>query len=130
MGLKDLCDEMFSYMKTSQMDKLQSEAFGQLPEPVVLPRRAFQAHMAGRCNHLPLGRLAGRVSAVGIIPYPPGIPIVMPGERFGRDDQPWLRYIRSIAEWGEKFPGFEKELEGAEMIDGTYHIWVLEPDAG
>ncbi|PLR39906.1 arginine decarboxylase [Chimaeribacter arupi] len=130
MGLKDLCDEMFSYMKTSQMDKLQSEAFGQLPEPVVLPRRAFQAHMAGRCDHLPLGRLAGRVSAVGIIPYPPGIPIVMPGERFGRDDQPWLRYIRSIAEWGEKFPGFEKELEGAEMIDGTYHIWVLEPDAG
>lgn len=125
MGLQDLCDEMFDYMKNSQMDRLQAEAFGQLPQPVVLPRRAFQAHMAGECEHLPLDKLAGRVSAVGVIPYPPGIPIVMPGENFGDPTQPWLSYIRSIAEWGEKFPGFEKELEGAEMIDGKYHIWAL-----
>lgn len=126
MGLKDLCDEMFAYMKTSQMDKLQSEAFGKIPTPVKLPRAAFQDHMAGRCEHLTLDKLAGRVSAVGVIPYPPGIPIVMPGESFGAKNDPWLSYIRSIAQWGEKFPGFEKELEGAEFKDGQYHIWVLK----
>lgn len=125
LGLKDLCDEMFAYMKTSQMDKMQAEAFGQLPVPMKLPRTAFQDHMAGRCENLPLEKLAGRISAVGVIPYPPGIPIVMPGESFGAQDGPWLRYIASIALWGEKFPGFEKELEGAELIDGKYHIWVL-----
>ncbi len=79
-GLKVLCDEMFAYMKISEMDKLQAEAFSHLPTPVVLPRQAFQDHMAGRCELLPIDKLAGRVSAVGVIPYPPGIPIVMPGE--------------------------------------------------
>lgn len=125
MGLKDICDEMFEYMRASQMDRLQAEAFSQLPEPVTLPREAFQKHMAGNCEQLPLTQLAGRISAVGVIPYPPGIPIIMPGENFGAQDGPWLSYIRSIAEWGERFPGFEKELEGAEFRENEYHIWVL-----
>lgn len=126
MGLKDLCDEMFEYMRKSQMDKLQGEAFGKLPVPVMRPRVAFQQHMASKTDHVPIAQLAGRISAVGVIPYPPGIPIVLSGESFGADDEPWLAYIRSIAEWGEAFPGFEKELEGAELIDGKYHIWVLK----
>ena len=125
MGLKDLCDQMFDHMKTSQMDKLQAAAFGTLPVPVQRPRIAFQQHMAGKAEHLPIDQLAQRISAVGVIPYPPGIPIVMPGESFGADDEPWLQYIRSIADWGKQFPGFEKELEGAELIDGVYHIWAL-----
>ncbi len=126
IGLKQLCDTMFAYMKTSEMDKLQAQAFGHLPTPVTLPRQAFQEHMAGRCELLPLDKLAERISAVGVIPYPPGIPIVMPGESFGRDDEPWLRYIRSLADWGRHFPGFEKILEGSEQKDGCYSIWVLK----
>ncbi|TBL87312.1 arginine decarboxylase [Hafnia alvei] len=126
MGMKDLCDEMFAYMKTSQMDKLQAAAFSHIPTPVKLPRAAFQDHMAGRCELLSLDKLAGRISAVGVIPYPPGIPIVMPGESFGTTEQPWLQYIYSIAKWGKKFPGFEKELEGAELKDGQYYIWALK----
>lgn len=126
MGLQDLCDEMFNYMKTSQMDKLQAEAFGNIPIPVTRPRIAFQQHMAGKADHLPIDQLPNRISAVGVIPYPPGIPIVMPGESFGDAEGPWLKYISSIAQWGEKFPGFEKELEGAELIDGVYHIWALK----
>jgi arginine decarboxylase len=50
----------------------------------------------------------------------------MPGESFGAKNDPWLSYIHSIAQWGEQFPGFEKELEGAEFKDGQYHIWVLK----
>ncbi|EKN4697123.1 arginine decarboxylase [Yersinia ruckeri] len=126
MGLKDLCDDMFAHMKTSEMDKLQSEAFSNLPKPITLPRKAFQDHMAGRCELLPIEKLAGRISAVGVIPYPPGIPIIMPGESFGSQDEPWLRYIRSIVAWGDKFPGFEKILEGAELREGKYFIWVLK----
>lgn len=126
MGMKDLCNEMFAYMKTSQMDKLQAAAFSHIPTPVKLPRAAFQDHMAGRCELLSLDKLSGRISAVGVIPYPPGIPIVMPGESFGTSEQPWLQYIYSIAQWGKKFPGFEKELEGAELKDGQYYIWALK----
>ncbi|AHK20490.1 Orn/Lys/Arg decarboxylase N-terminal domain-containing protein [Yersinia similis] len=125
-GLKVLCDEMFAYMKISEMDKLQAGAFSHLPTPVVLPRQAFQDHMAGRCELLPIDKLAGRVSAVGVIPYPPGIPIVMPGESFGSQEEPWLRYILSITKWGQHFPGFEKILEGSEQKNGQYFIWVLK----
>ncbi|CRG49571.1 Orn/Lys/Arg decarboxylase N-terminal domain-containing protein [Yersinia wautersii] len=125
-GLKVLCDEMFAYMKISEMDKLQAEAFSHLPTPVVLPRQAFQDHMAGRCELLPIDKLAGRISAVGVIPYPPGIPIVMPGESFGSHEEPWLRYILSITKWGQHFPGFEKILEGSEQKNGQYYIWVLK----
>ncbi|WP_216597566.1 Orn/Lys/Arg family decarboxylase [Yersinia frederiksenii] len=44
-----------------------------------------------------LDRLAGRGSAVGVIPYPPGIPMVMTGESFGRDDELELLSIRGLA---------------------------------
>lgn len=118
-GLKVLCDEMFAYMKISEMDKLQAEAFSHLPTPVVLPRQAFQDHMAGRCELLPIDKLAGRVSAVGVIPYPPGIPIVMPGESFGSHEEPWLRYILSITKWGQHFPASRRSWKGPSRRMGN-----------
>jgi len=50
-----------------------------------------------------------RVVAVGVIPYPPGIPIVMPGENVGTADGPWITYLRTMQEYGHQFPGFAKE---------------------
>ena len=69
--------------------------------------------------------MANRVVAVGVIPYPPGIPIVMPGESLGPRT---VRGSRTCAlqEWGERFPGFEAELEGAEIRDGKYRIYCLK----
>ena len=52
------------------------------------PRRAFQRLMAGDAEKVPLDKMADRVVAVGVIPYPPGIPIVMPGENVGAADGP------------------------------------------
>ncbi|SFZ79507.1 Orn/Lys/Arg decarboxylase N-terminal domain-containing protein [Chitinimonas taiwanensis] len=125
LGLRDLAEQMFAAMKSNRMDQWQSAAFSQLPEPQVLPRRAFQQLMAGKAELLPLHQLAGRTAAVGVIPYPPGIPIVMPGENFGADDGPWLSYMRAMQEWTTLFPGFEKELEGSVLKDGVYHVWCL-----
>ncbi|MBS9432690.1 Orn/Lys/Arg decarboxylase N-terminal domain-containing protein [Photorhabdus hainanensis] len=126
MGLKDISDKIFGYIKKYEMDIEQKKSFSQLPEIVKLPRQAHLDHMGGRTEHLPLNELAGRISAVSVIPYPPGIPIILPGERFGDEHAPRLQYIRQIGEWNNKFPGFEKILEGAEMINGEYHIWVLK----
>jgi len=69
--------------------------------------------------------MANRVVAVGVIPYPPGIPIVMPGENIGATDGPWLTYLRILQEYGHRFPGFAKEVEGTEERDGVYHIYCL-----
>ena len=81
--------------------------------------------MAGNAEKVPLDALAVRVAGVGVIPYPPGIPIVMPGEEFGLRDGPWLTYLRLLQNWGRLFPGFGKEVEGAEEIEHVYHVYCL-----
>jgi arginine decarboxylase len=78
--------------------------------------------VAGNAELLPVDELANRVACVGIIPYPPGIPIIMPGENFGAVDGPWLSYIRALQE----LPRFEKEVEGTVVVDGAYQAWALK----
>jgi len=125
MGLKDLGDAMWAHMRENKQGHWQAQAYANLPEPKMTPRRAFQRLMAGEGEKVPLDQMAGRVVAVGVIPYPPGIPIVMPGEDVGPLDGPWLTYLRTLLEFGHAFPGFAKEVEGTEERDGTYHIYCL-----
>jgi arginine decarboxylase len=61
------------------------------PEPVLTPREAFFA----ADETVPLSRAAGRVAAEAITPYPPGIPLVMPGERLSADVLALLTALRS-----------------------------------
>ncbi|KGI68503.1 aminotransferase class I/II-fold pyridoxal phosphate-dependent enzyme [Mycolicibacterium rufum] len=51
------------------------------PDVVVTPRDAFFA----ATDTVALADATGRIAAEAITPYPPGIPLVMPGERLGRD---------------------------------------------
>src|SRR5688572_20134774 len=125
MGLKDLGNEMWTYMKEGRQGYWQAQAYATLPTPEMTPRRAFQLLMAGKAEKVPLDKIANRVVGVGVIPYPPGIPIVMPGENIGPADGPWLTYLRSVQEWGHRFPGFAKEVEGTEERDGGYHIYCV-----
>ncbi len=125
-GLKDLGDEMWAHLRKSRQGHWQAQAYATLPTPKMTPRRAFQRLMAGDAEKVPLGELANRVVAVGVIPYPPGIPIVMPGESIGPADGPWLTYLRTLQEYGHLFPGFAKEVEGAEELDGGYHIYCVK----
>jgi len=125
MGLRDLGDQMWEHMKKSRQGYWQAQAYATLPSAEMTPRRAFQQLMAGAAEKVPLDQMANRVVAVGVIPYPPGIPIVMPGENLGGMDGPWLTYLRILLEYGHRFPGFAKEVEGTEERDGTYHVYCL-----
>lgn len=51
------------------------------PEAVLTPREAFFA----ADETIALAQASGRIAAEAITPYPPGIPLVMPGERFSAD---------------------------------------------
>ena len=124
-GLKDLGDEMWAHLRNSRQGHWQALAYATLPKPVMTPRRAFQRLMAGDAEKVPLADMAGRTVAVGVIPYPPGIPIVMPGECVGSADGPWLTYLRTLQEYGELFPGFAKEVEGTQEHAGVYHIYCV-----
>jgi len=126
MGLKDLGNQMWEHLRKSRQGHWQAEAYAQLPRPDLKPRQAFQRCMAGDVEHVPVSEMAGRVVTVGVIPYPPGIPIVMPGENVGPADGPWLTYLRILQEYGHRFPGFAKEVEGAEEHDGVYQVLCLK----
>ena len=126
MGLKDLGDQMWAHLRKSRQGHWQAQAYASLPNPEMTPRRAFQQLMAGDAEKVPLPELANRVVGVGVIPYPPGIPIVMPGENIGPADGPWLTYLRTLQEYGHRFPGFAKEVEGAEEHEGVYHVYCLK----
>jgi arginine/lysine/ornithine decarboxylase len=52
-------------------------------QPEMTPREAFQFRNSPDLEALPLDEAADCVIAHGIIPYPPGIPLVMPGENIG-----------------------------------------------
>ena len=125
-GLKDLGNEMWEHLRKSRQGHWQAQAYATLPKPEMTPRRAFQRFMAGDAEKLPLAEMANRVVAVGVIPYPPGIPIVMPGESVGPADGPWLTYLRTVQEYGHRFPGFAKEVEGTEERDGTYYVYCVK----
>jgi arginine decarboxylase len=127
-GLKDLGDEMWAHLRKSRQGHWQAQAYATLPEPKMTPRRAFQRLMAGDAEKVPLDEIANRVVGVGVIPYPPGIPIVMPGESIGPADGPWVKYLRTLQEYGHLFPGFAKEVEGAEEHEGSYHVYCVKAE--
>ena len=59
------------------------------PERVLSPRQALFAPV----ETLPLADCLGRVAAGQLAPYPPGIPVVAPGERIGKKE---LSYFAQI----------------------------------
>lgn len=54
----------------------------------MLPRDAFFA----TADHVPFTQAVGRVAAEMISPYPPGVPVIAPGEVIS---EPVLRYLRT-----------------------------------
>jgi arginine/lysine/ornithine decarboxylase len=59
-----------------------------------------------------LADLTERVAAVMVVPYPPGIPIVMPGERFSAGTSMIVDYLKVLEAFDNEFPGFETEVHG------------------
>ncbi|MGN0704684.1 MAG: aminotransferase class I/II-fold pyridoxal phosphate-dependent enzyme [Lentihominibacter sp.] len=57
---------------------------------------------------VPVDECEGRVCASSVIPYPPGIPFLCPGEKIGREE---IEYIRALREKGEKVIGISENME-------------------
>jgi arginine decarboxylase len=70
-----------------------------------------------------IDRLEGRITAVLLTPYPPGIPLLIPGERFNKTIVQYLKFAR---EFNASFPGFETDIHGLteQMVDGQLQMFV------
>ena len=121
-GIRDLGEEMFDHLRKFRPDARLNDAFETLPVPAMTPRQAYMNGVKGNTELVPAEKLAGRIAANALIPYPPGIPMVISGERFGGENNPHIAYLRSLEAWDERFPGFEHVTEGATVINGVYHV--------
>jgi arginine decarboxylase len=126
LGLRDLADQMFAMLKETRQTHWLAEAFSTLPRPVMTPSAAYQHLIRAEIEHVPLDKLANRVLATSVVPYPPGIPMLMPGEATGASDGPYLSYLRALWSWDRRFPGFGHDTHGVESRDGVYHVQCLK----
>ena len=126
MGLRDLADQMFAMLKETRQTHWLAEAFSTLPRLVMTPSAAYQQLIRNQIEHVPLDKLADRVLATSVVPYPPGIPMLMPGEATGADDGPYLSYLRALASWDHRFPGFGHDTHGVENRGGAYYVQCLK----
>lgn len=126
MGLRDLGSKMFVYLQKNNPGGQLNQAYEQLPAVMMSPRDAYQEIVANRVEAVPLDKLAGRIAANSIIPYPPGIPMLLSGESFGDKNSPHIGYLHSLQAWDSEFPGFEHETEGTEIIDGQYYVMCVK----
>jgi arginine decarboxylase len=126
VGMRDLGDELFEYLRKNRPAEVLNAAYETLPAADMTPREAYQHLVTGDIELVPSGKLAGRTAANAVMPYPPGIPMLMSGENFGKAGSPQIEYLKSMQEREKQFPGFAGVIEGAEMIDGVYHVLCVK----
>lgn len=82
------------------------KAFSILPEPAVTYADAYMKMVRGEFFELVPRQpaMGDRIVATGIYPYPPGIPILAPGERAGSIHGPIIEYLASLEEFDNSFP--------------------------
>ncbi len=113
-GLRDLCQRIHEVYKSHDVARLTTEMYLSDMQPAMKPSDAF-AKMAHReIERVAIDDLEGRVTAILLTPYPPGIPLLIPGERFNKTIVDYLKFVRSF---NEQFPGFETDCHGLVKAD-------------
>ena len=112
MGLKDLCEQVHQVYKDDNVPKAQRDMYTTLPEMALRPADAYDKLVRGQVESVEIDKLMGRTLAVMLVPYPPGIPLIMPGERVTKATKSIQDYLLYAREFDRKFPGFETDIHG------------------
>jgi arginine/lysine/ornithine decarboxylase len=124
MGLADLCHHIHQLYAKFDIARLTTEVYLSDLVPAMKPSDAY-AHIALRkTERVEIDHLEGRVSVGMVTPYPPGIPLLIPGEVFNKKVVDYLKFSR---EFNAKCPGFETDIHGlvGEVgADGKTHYFA------
>ncbi|HLP98825.1 MAG TPA: arginine/lysine/ornithine decarboxylase [Sideroxyarcus sp.] len=123
IGLRDLCDQIHGIYKSNDVARLTTEMYLSDMVPAMKPSDAFAKMAHGEIERVSIDELEGRITAVLLTPYPPGIPLLIPGERFNKTIVDYLKFAR---DFNRKFPGFETDIHGlvAEKNNGERVYYV------
>ncbi len=109
VGLRDLCQQIHDMYKANDVARVTTEMYLSDMQPAMKPSDAFACMAHRDIDRVEIDQLEGRVTSVLLTPYPPGIPLLIPGERFNRTIVQYLQFARSF---NERFPGFETDIHG------------------
>ena len=130
-SLRKICNEMHQFYKNANVKELQRLCFraSSFPELAMSPKDAYEALVANDVDYVPLEDIKDRISATLALIYPPGIGVVLPGERWDERAKPMLDYFLTFQESFNRFPGFNYEVQGVyqEKVDGRikFHTYVV-----
>jgi arginine decarboxylase len=109
MGLRDLCQHVHDLYAKYDIARLTTEMYLSDLQPSMTPSEAY-AHIARRkTDRVEIDHLEGRITVGLVTPYPPGIPLLIPGEVFNKRIVDYLKFNREFA---KECPGFETDIHG------------------
>ncbi|KJK25701.1 Orn/Lys/Arg decarboxylase N-terminal domain-containing protein [Cupriavidus sp. 2MCAB6] len=125
LGLRDLCDAIHSVYKANDVARVTTEMYLSDMEPAMKPSDAWAMMAHREIERVAVDELEGRVTAILLTPYPPGIPLLIPGERFNRIIVQYLKFAR---DFNKLFPGFETDIHGLveEEVEGGGKAYFVD----
>ncbi len=109
VGLRDLCTQIHGVYKANDIARLTTEMYLSNMEPAMRPADAWARLAHREIDRVEIDQLEGRITSVLLTPYPPGIPLLIPGERFNATIVRFLKFAKSF---NQKFPGFDTDIHG------------------
>ncbi len=132
-SLRKVCQEMHDFYRKANVKELQRLCFraSSFPEFAMSSKDAYEALVANEVDYVPLdASIKGRIAATLALIYPPGIGVLVPGERWDDRAQPMLDYFSTFEESFNRFPGFNYEVQGVyqEQVNGRikFHTYVVK----
>jgi lysine decarboxylase/arginine decarboxylase len=113
-GLADHCHAMHAHLREHRLLEKMQAAFQVIPRPAMKPAQAYHQVVRGNVEWVDVADMAGRVPAVMLVPYPPGIPVMMGGEAMDDQAAPVLEYLLARQDFENAFPGHQSDIHGVE----------------
>jgi len=134
--LRDLCAEMHAFYRAADISALQIAQFraAHFPEVAMTPQQATKEFVRNNVDYVTLDEVAGRIATTLWLVYPPGIAIIIPGERLDDRARPMIAYLQAFERAANLFPGFDTEIQGLYRETGPdgrvrFHTYVVREDA-
>jgi ornithine decarboxylase len=117
-SIRQLCQEMHDYYRSRNVKELQRLSFRyeSFPEQAMSARDAIEKLVAGEVDYVPMSCARNRIAATLALIYPPGIGIIVPGERYDDAAKPMVDYFLVFEEGCNMFPGFSYEVQGVYQV--------------
>jgi arginine/lysine/ornithine decarboxylase len=124
MGLRDLSQSIHEAYAKGDIARLTTEMYLSDLHPAMKPSDAYAKIAHRETERVSIDALEGRITTSLLTPYPPGIPLLIPGEVFNRKIVQYLKFTR---EFNAQFPGFDTDVHGLveeEDAGGTRGYYV------